>query len=156
MAGWAVVQAYAGQESRAERNLARQRFEYFSPKCEVWVGARKAIRQLFPSYLFVLVVDQWRAVLSTYGVVRVIMDTPTRPAILPRNTIDDIMARTDRDGVVRISRERFSPGQRVLITGGPFAGHEGIYEGQSGAERCRVMLSWLGRAAVRDDHLEAA
>jgi len=156
MAGWAVVQSYSGQEPRAEANLARQAFEYYSPKCEVRQGSRRVVRQLFPSYLFVHVGDHWRSVLSTYGILRVLMSGSGSPALLPQSVIDDLRGRTNDEGVIPLVGSRFFPGQRVVVLRGPFAGCEGVYEGQSGSERCRILLAWLGRATVREDCLDVA
>ena len=57
---------------------------------------------LFPGYLFVRVVDRWRRIDRTMGVIGVVKTGET-PARCPDNEIAALLARTDPDGIVRLS-----------------------------------------------------
>jgi hypothetical protein len=53
----------------------------------------------------------------------------------------------------------FAVGQKVRVEDGPFWGRFALYDGQSSAERCFVLLHLMGRlvrAQVRESDLAAA
>jgi len=64
------------------------------------------------------------------------------PARCPNSEIGALLARADRDGVVRLMRppgSRFAPGDRVSVRG-----FDGIYLGMGAHDRERVLLTILG------------
>ena len=145
MEGMAVIQTQPNAENRVAGHLMRQGFEYYSPKCWVVRRGRRIVRPLFPTYMFVSVIDRWRALLSTFGVRRLLMADFERPAVIGQHIING-WKRRERDGVILLDRmARFARGQRVIVESGPMAGQLGIYEHQLDHERVRILLRGLGR-----------
>jgi transcriptional antiterminator RfaH len=78
---------------------------------------------LFPSYLFVRVTpekSQWRPVLSTYGVRKVVRFGDDVP-YLDARFVETLQAR-EVDGAIVKPREPYAPGQDIRIVSGPFDG----------------------------------
>lgn len=137
MSYWTVVQTASSREEVAAEGLRRAGFETYLPITAV----RDREVPLFPCYLFAQVVDCWTPMASVIGVVRVLRDGDN-PAHLPDRVVVDLHAR-EINGVVRLPSLR--RGQTVRLVRGPFRGHLAIYEGMSGRERERVLLTMLGQ-----------
>jgi transcriptional antiterminator RfaH len=146
MSFWGVVRSLPKREKFAAERLGAGGFEVFLPL----VATKRSSVPLFPSYFFVLIVDRWRAINSTIGVLCLVRagDCPAR---CPDHEIDSLKAMIDGHGFVRLPEGRGAPvkrkiaiGSKVRITAGPFGGMSGLYAGQSTKERERVLLSLLG------------
>lgn len=138
---WAVAQTEPRREHIARLLLMREGYETYAPRIRL---RRKKIALLFPSYLFVRIVERWYPVLWTPGISRVLMWGEI-PARLPDVDVDTIKQKQGRDGLVRLPRSsEWRRGDAVMVTVGLFAGHLGLYEGMSGQERSRVLLNLLG------------
>jgi transcription antitermination factor NusG len=120
-------------------------FEVFLPL----IQTKLAFAPLFSSYFFVRIVDRWRAINSTFGVLCLVRvgDCPAR---CPDAEIDALKAMTV-GGFVRLPEARGAPvgrkiaiGAKVMVTGGPFGGMSGLYAGQTTRERELVLLNLLG------------
>lgn len=158
---YAVVQTHPNAANVVVRNLRRQEFEYYDPRIEVRVKpkrARPVVKrvQLFPDYLFVKIVDRWRALKSTTGVRELLMNDPETPALLPEVEIARLRAMENDAGCVVLRKPKFEIGDKVRVNAGPFEFAEGLYEGQRGNERVAVLLGSLGRVVVAEDKLVAA
>lgn len=143
---WIVVQIAARREHHVRLWLMRARFETYYPL----IRYRHRVTGLYPTYLFVrLVGGQFYPIAKTPHVIRIIM-SGDRPAPLPDSVVTDLKRR-ERDGYVRLPRApRLRPGQEVRIVGGSFEGRLGLYQGQSGRDRERVLLEFLGRQVSVD------
>lgn len=146
MFGWSVAMTQVNSEHIALSNLEDQGFEVFAPKTIETVFKRgKKIKKesfLFSRYVFVKIVDRWRNINGTKGVVSLLMNEE-RPLFL--NAGDERRLESLRDeGSILIEDKKFKSGQDVTIGLGPFAGFKGIYIGQSKAEREIVLLKMLG------------
>jgi transcriptional antiterminator RfaH len=115
------------------------------------VGAQWKTQSLFGSYFFVRVVDRWRTIERTAGVLSLIKYGEV-PAKCPDEEIGRLLERSDRDGIIRLdaspsspSRHDFTPGATVTIADGPFKGFSAIYSGMSGADRELILLDLLGQ-----------
>lgn len=109
-----------------------------------------ALSPLFPCYVFVRFEKyrDFRLVRYTRGVKRV-LSGEDGPAEIPVHVIDSITARME-DGCVRI-RCAFTPGQAVIVKGGPFDGFTAIFEKEmSGMERVSVLLKAINVRLVMD------
>lgn len=155
---WSIAQVYPPNLKKAEHNLSRQGFDFYSPmyiKKQRLFGSQRL--PLFPGYVFVYIVDQWRALLSTYGVSGLLLSAG-EPAKVPADVVDNIKAR-EVDGVVVLSKSRFYVGQQVQVKSGPLGYELGtIHEGQRDRDRVKVLLNLLGRScvvAVEEDNLVA-
>jgi transcriptional antiterminator RfaH len=103
---------------------------------------------LFPRYLFVAIdleTERWRAVRSTVGVSELILKGD-QPAPVPRGVVEDIRAREDERGYVRLRpRLDLVRGAAIEVTDGPLCGASGIFECAADEERVVVLLDLLGR-----------
>lgn len=144
MSYWTVVQTGSSREPLAAKGLKQIGFETYLPITAV----RDREVPLFPCYLFARVEDQWTPMASVIGVVRVLRDSGG-PARLPDRVLDDLRQR-EVNGVVRLPPLR--RGQSVRLVRGPLRGHLAVYQGMSGRQRERVLLTMLGqqvRAFIR-------
>ena len=117
--------------------------------------SRRAVEAtpLFGCYFFARVVDQWRVLERTIGVLAVVKAAGV-PARCPDEEIAKLIARSDPDGVIRLAscltpqsvvRRAFAPGAKVAITGGPFRGFDAIHTGMTVRDREMVLIDLLGR-----------
>jgi transcription antitermination factor NusG len=150
MAYWAVIRAVPNHDRLAAESVCQAGFETFTPKIRRRVGARWRTTPLFGCYFFVRVVDRWRAIERAMGVHSVVRFGAT-PARCPDAEIAKLIARTDPDGVVRLSPRPLSPSRRILTPGaavaiadGPLRGLGAIYAGQTAREREIILLHILG------------
>jgi transcription antitermination factor NusG len=147
---WAVVRAVPHHDRLAAECVAMAGFETFVPKIRVKVESRWRTTPLFAGYFFVRVIEQWRAIERTMGVLTVVKVGAT-PSRCPDEEIAKLIARSDPDGVIRLSarplltqRQAFAPGSKVAIVDGPFRGFSGVYAGMGARERELVLLNVLG------------
>ena len=124
---WLVVNTHAHREKLAIENLQRQNFQSYCPlmrkRLRGRTGPREVLRPLFPSYLFVRVTpdkSQWRPVLSTYGVRKVVRFGDDVP-YLDARFVETLQAR-EVDGAIVKPREPYASGQDIRIVSGPFDG----------------------------------
>jgi transcriptional antiterminator RfaH len=148
---WAVARAVPRHDRLAAECVALAGFETFVPKIRVKVETRWRTTPLFAGYLFVRIIDQWRALERTMGVLNVVKVGVT-PSRCPDAEIAKLIDRADPDGVIRLnarprasSRNVFAPGAQVSIAGGPLAGFSGLYAGQTARERELILIDLLGR-----------
>jgi transcriptional antiterminator RfaH len=140
MAFWAVARTLTRRESFAGERIEVAGFEIFVPKT--------ARGPLFPGYLFVRIVDRWRVVDRTLGVLGLIKYGDS-PAKCPDVEIAALRARADAAGIIRLegapaTSQGFAAGAAVTISRGAFAGFNAVYAGQTSAERELILLSVLG------------
>jgi transcriptional antiterminator RfaH len=144
---WGVVRSLPKREAfAAERLRMDQGFEVFLPL----VQTKRASTPLFPGYLFAHIVDRWRAINSTFGVLCLVRvgDCPAR---CPDREIDSLKAMIDGHGYIKLpeappppARRTIAIGAKVKVTAGPFGGMLGLYAGQSTRDRELVLLNLLG------------
>jgi transcription antitermination factor NusG len=140
MSYWAVVQTEAQREPVTRLLLMRLGFETYTPRIRI----KQRIGLLFPTYVFVRVVDRWYPIRWTEHVVRLLM-AGDKPAQLKDEIMAEIRKR-EVGGFVKLPvQRRLKPGQKVSIIAGSFAGHIGLYAGMSSRERERVLLELLGQ-----------
>jgi transcription antitermination factor NusG len=139
---WAVIQCEAQREHITRLLLMRLGFETYAPRIKI----RNRISLLFPTYIFVRIVDRWYPILWTAHVVRILM-AGDKPACLKEEVMTNIRKR-EVNGFVKLpmSDRRLKAGQKVRIISGSFAGQIGLYQGQTTRDRERVLLELLGQA----------
>jgi transcriptional antiterminator RfaH len=144
---WGVVRSLPKREAfAAERLRMDHGFEVFLPL----VQTKRASQPLFASYLFCRIVEQWRPINSTFGVLCLVR-TGDCPAKCPDHDIDNLKAMIDGHGFIKLPEGRGAPvkrkiaiGAKVKVTAGPFGGMSGLYAGQSTRERELILLNLLG------------
>jgi len=148
---WFLAQVRPNCHKMAERNLRRQDFQTFLPVHEE--TKRRAgrfiatLRPLFMGYMFVAfdaTQGDWRAINSTYGVIRLI-SFGKEPQPVPLDLISRLMLRCDGGGKLLPPRI-LKPGDVVRISGGPFAEFVATVEKISPDQRVWVLLDLMGRA----------
>jgi len=134
MRHWFCAMTKPHQEARAAVELIKQDFRAYLPVLHS--------KPMFPRYLFVEFdrdVDNWGLIRSTRGCCD-LLKTGFLPAIVPQHAMDAIMAYKPEPEIIS---PRFTDGQPVRITHGPFAGHEGLFQ-QEAKGRVSVLLKLLG------------
>jgi transcriptional antiterminator RfaH len=146
MSFWSVARTLPQREKFAAERLGDGGFEVFLPL----IHTKRASAPLFPGYLFVLIVDRWRSINSTLGVLSLVRvgDCPAR---CPDCEIDSLKAMIDGHGFVRLlnrpsksPRRVFVKGAAVKIVGGPFQGVAALHSGLSAAEKEILLIAMLG------------
>ncbi len=151
MSNWYVIHTKPRQEWRALLNLEQQGYECYLP-----VFATEKLRQrvltvvdepLFPRYLFIRLDTSesgksWGPIRSSKGVSRLVT-FGTEPAKVDEKLIETLRAqgRTTVDQPQRL----FSPGERLLVTDGLFAGIEAVYQMSDGESRVMVLIELLSK-----------
>lgn len=147
---WYLVHAKPRQEAEALRQLERQEYTAYLPRCRVRrrVAGRIAavIEPMFPRYLFVRLAagtDDFSPIRSTRGV-QGLVRFGGMPARLPDALIAQLRAREGEAGLIEIAPE-FQPGARVQIAEGPFAGLDAVFEARAGKDRAALLLHLAGQ-----------
>src|SRR5215831_2546422 len=78
MSYWALCQTEPQREHSVRLYLMRARFETYAPRIRI----KDRVALLFPTYVFVRIVDRWYPVRWTVGVTKMLMDGET-PAKVP-------------------------------------------------------------------------
>ena len=148
---WACAQLHAQHERLALHCLQLAGYAVYQPRIaepSVIRGRRVDVsRPLFPSYIFVFIVDHFWSAMRSPGVIRLILDG-SRPARVPDGVINELRRREQADGLIRLPEPPKSRGLRrgdqVRITQGPFTDRLAIYQGMCGAQRVAVLFALLG------------
>jgi len=149
---WVLVMTQPRRELWAAENVVRQGYDYYLPLCleaEHKNNEEHFVEKpLFPGYMFVQVVAQWRTLLSTFGVSQVIM-IGNNPVSVPDSVIDGLRE-SEKSGLIKLFKRsgnymELNQGQSVGIGVSTFAGHIGLYDGMKGEARAYVLLDLLGR-----------
>lgn len=148
---WFVVQTHPRAEAKAKRHLINQGFTTYMPVYQRRVRhARRSemvLRPLFPGYLFVQLdpeMHRWRSINGTVGVRQILTDG-SAPRYVPDRIIDEIVARQDETGTVKLATPVFSPGQLVRLLDGAFADVSCLFEEMRDENRAVLLISLLGR-----------
>ena len=161
MKQWYVVHCRVNSEQRAETNLRRQDYETWLPMYhKTRRHARRVesvLRPLFPRYLFVrldLTSQQWRPILSTFGVHNIIAGADG-PLAIGDDIVEALHMRAGSGGVFEIARSAIKPGDQVRVQAGPMADLEGIFQTELDSDRVLILLKLMGRevrvSVVGDD-----
>ena len=151
---WYLVHTKPRLEKCALENLERQNFRCYLPMLateKLRKGQLTLVDEpLFPRYLFIqlesgLTSPSWSPIRSTKGVSRLV-SFGSEPAKVPDALVEALMAHETglRDKPVAL----FTPGDRVQVTQGPFAGVEGIYQMTEGERRVMVLIELMSKPVV--------
>jgi transcriptional antiterminator RfaH len=149
---WYVIHTKVRQESRALENLSAQGYECYLPQIKrqkIRRGAIElALEPLFPRYLFIRLDTShagksWGPIRSTLGVSGLVSfgGTPAKAPDLFVDNLKQIIAE-----MLTSPQKIYQPGDRLLITSGPFAGIEGIFQMDDGASRAMLLIEILNKA----------
>jgi transcription antitermination factor NusG len=144
---WMAVRTKGGRENYTKGNIERLGHETYLPICRNW--RTRVVEPLFPRYLFVRKTDQWWNLRTTWGVICIVRRAKdAEPDTMQDRVIEEIQAREDERGLVRLDLPGFRPGSRVKTVGGAMVGYLGIYQGMSRHERCEVLYNMLGSSRL--------
>jgi len=148
---WFVVRTQSRAEEKAMQHLTNQGFVAYLPRYRRRVRhARRneiVLRPLFPGYLFVhLDLDhcRWRSINGTVGV-REILTNGDTPLVVSTRIVDEIKAREDESGAVKLAAPSFARGQAVRLLEGPLTDVNGLFEEMRDENRVILLVSLLGR-----------
>ena len=150
---WYVAYTKPRQEQRALLNLEQQGYECFLPMIyieKLHRGKLSLVEEpLFPRYLFIRLDDSqsgksWGPIRSSKGVSRLV-SFGTEPAKVDERFIQILQAQ--KEALSNQPQRLFEPGERLLVTEGPFAGLEAIYQMSDGESRAMVLIELLSRPA---------
>ena len=149
-ARWYLIQSKPREDQRALEHLGRQGFLCYRPTHSIErirYGCRQAVAEsLFPGYFFInldRVSDDWRPIRSTRGVNRIV-SFGNEPMPVADELIAGIRARLQES----VPQPYLVPGDRVLITEGPFAELEAIFVSADGGERVTLLLNMMQHEQV--------
>jgi len=159
MSDWLVAITRHNRESSVESLLREEGFETYLPRIreKILLRGRAYYRQvpLFPSYIFVAMLQTAHIIARTSGVLGVLRGAGDHWATISDAIIRELKSRQCRRGFVQL--QRFRIGQKVRIKSGPFAGRVGLYQGMSSPQREAVLLELIGcRLHLALGHLETA
>ncbi len=159
---WYLVKTKALNETRVHTRLTGAGYEVLFPKIRRKSKRHRGLfelRPLFPTYLFVRFdSDELKTIKYTHGVARVIC-FGMEPNEVGEEIIAAVRARMNEEGIVTLEDRKItrSPGQRVKIGEGPFAGLDAIFiEELPDRERVVLLLDAVSsyRLTIEKDALE--
>lgn len=159
---WYLVKTKALNETRVHTRLTGAGYEVLFPKIRRKSKRQRGLfelRPLFPTYLFVRFdSDELKTIKYTHGVARVIC-FGVEPNEVGEEIIAAVRARMNEEGIVTLEDRKItrSPGQRVKIGDGPFAGLDAIFiEELPDRERVVLLLDAVSsyRLTIEKDALE--
>jgi len=150
---WYLVHTKGRQEDTAITNLQRQNFRCYMPMLYVEKVRRGkpvvVAEPMFPSYVFVqldtsenIKGQSWSPIRSTLGV-RDLVKFGGHPAKVDADLITTLH---EREQLQQSNPQAlFAAGDKVVITDGPFAGIEAIYQTADAEQRSMILLSMLNK-----------
>ena len=150
--GWFVIHTKPRQELVALENLNRQGFDCYLPMMQVQKirrGRAETVSEpMFARYLFIQLDrgDQgksWAPIRSTVGVSQLVRFGQD-PAQVQDSLIEFLRSNEKQQPVA----ELFKPGETVMLTKGPFAGIEAIYQSASAEQRSLILIELLSKPVV--------
>jgi transcriptional antiterminator RfaH len=135
---WLVVVTNPQREG-----FVAERLQDLAPYLPRFKNLKGRIAPLFPSYLFVPVIEHWGPICSTVGV-RAVLMAGDAPARLPAKVIASWKAK-EKGGLIQLPPPpRFRIGEKLTIMRGSLKYREVIYAGMCGKDRERVLIDMLG------------
>ena len=148
---WYLIHTKPRQERRALENLERQGYPCYLPMFPVQKIRRAKLttvdESLFPRYLFIQLdigpqgLD-WGPIRSTMGVSRLVR-FGVEAAKVDQRIINFLR---EHENTFRAApAEHFTPGERLTVLDGPFAGLEAVFQITDGEKRVIVLIEMLSR-----------
>ena len=152
---WYLVQCKPNAAQIALRNLENQSFGTFLPLQEITKRKgrifQRQIRPLFPGYLFVQIDPDrgpWRQLNSTRGVACLVR-LGAEPSVVPNWIVEALMARCDKQSVLRQTSETQSSQLHVddqaQVTQGPFSGFIATISNIEPNNRINILIEIMGQ-----------
>ena len=156
---WYALHTKTRFENVVSESLLRKSIEVFLPKVKVRSKQRDRKKMIwvpiFSGYIFVrtdLDPREHLEILKTTGAFRLI-GTGSTPVSIPSENIESLKIIVAGDKEV-ITGTQFKKGNKVMVTGGPFAGVTGTFVRYKGEGRVMVNIEALGLSAAVEVHEE--
>lgn len=149
---WFIVRAKPKREGHAQSSLELRDLTVFLPRIlelghDGSVPSKRRPAPLFPGYLFVqmdLPLDYHRVIWAPG--VKDLLCLGNGPVAVPDQVIEEIRARCDNGGVVRVRPTAWRPGDRLEIPKGPFEGLVAtVLTVMPGRKRIKLLIEFLAR-----------
>ena len=154
MKSWYLIHTKPKQETIAKDNLERQDYIVYLPMAVIRRKRKgksvRVVEAMFPRYIFIHLgneTDDWGSIRSTIGVSTLIR-FGIEPAKIPQTLIDALIARENSEGIHELHAKDFKQGQEVVISEGPFEGHEALFASHESKERVSLLLK-IARKTVK-------
>ncbi|WP_163930269.1 transcription/translation regulatory transformer protein RfaH [Paraferrimonas sp. SM1919] len=151
MEAWHLVYTKPKEEERAKVNLERQQLEVYLPvieKTKTVKGKKTQVNEpLFTSYIFVRFDSSLFSVATinaTRGVVKTV-SYGSRLQLVADELIEHLKQRLSQQQNTPIELEKFAQGEKVMLTEGPFAYLEAVFQSSKGEDRAIILLNMLGK-----------
>ncbi|WP_434341243.1 transcription/translation regulatory transformer protein RfaH [Motilimonas cestriensis] len=149
---WYLLYCKPKEEAKASLHLANQGIESFYPTINIEKcvrGKKKLVVEiLFPSYLFVNIDplrDNFNAIRSTRGV-NDFVKFGGRYASVAADLVEYLSTSIDQDQhAQRVLTQLPTPGDKMRVESGPFAGLEAIYQCNDGLERSVLLIKLINQ-----------
>lgn len=148
---WYLVHTHSGKEKLVVSHLERQDYRVFLPlhtkKVKVGRATKEVTAAFFPAYLFVnfdRATQNWRPINGTFGVKQLVCFNQI-PAQVPRGIMDALFARLEPNGLLQTTPS-LTPGDKVRIADGPFAGQIAQIEALPSSDRARLLLDIMSQS----------
>lgn len=161
---WYLAHCRPREEERAQQNLNNQGIDAYYPHVEVEKLVRgkrvQRVEAMFPGYIFIradLETTSCATISSTRGI-RNLVRFGAYPCEVPGELVYELMARADSDEVRQQLSMLPKNGDKVVISQGPFAGLEAIYQESDGDKRAILLLTLLHketRASIANSDYQA-
>lgn len=154
MSDWYLAYTKPKSEDNVAYRLTSAGFEVLNPKIMERKYYRRKITEvtsaLFPCYIFVRFdkLKSYHLIRYTRGI-KWVLRNENGPAEVPDRIVGSIAGRMN-GGVIEV-RPQFTPGETVLVKGGPFEGFSAVFEREmSGIERVSILLKAVNVRLVID------
>ena len=150
---WYACRTRARAEKKVDALLEGSGVQSYLPLVEQereWADRRKRVAfPLFPGYVFArFTLGEIHDVLKVRGVVTVVRNnghpTPVREEEI--NCVRKLAEGVNETGVLPLAADFLEPGQRVVVTGGPFEGMTGVLLEERGRTRVVIRVSAIRQA----------
>ena len=145
--GWYVAKFRVQKEDALIGYLSQNSVQVFAPEIVSPGHDGTQMEALFPTYLFCYFDPESRAgqMLRRAPGMSHFLGCDGEPALMPEELIDYLRERVTQWNQLGYSRQ-LSSGDTVVVTEGPFAGFEGIFQRYiPSKQRCRILLEVVGR-----------
>lgn len=148
---WYLIHTKPRLEKTALENLERQNYRCYLPMLtteKLRKGELTLVEEpLFPRYLFIqldtgMSALSWSPIRSTKGVSRLV-SFGNEPAKVPDALVEAL--HLHEQVLHQKPVALFAEGERVMVTQGPFAGVEGIYQMTDGERRVMVLIELMSK-----------
>ncbi len=156
---WHLVYTRPRQESKLASQL-EGKIKYYLPKRKVisqWHDRKKLLEQpLFPSYVFVFIdsVEAYYHIMEMAGACRFVK-FGRQYAMVSEKIIASIQHITTEGSNLEVVEGRLEPGQRMVITTGPFCGLSCEVHQINNAHKVSVRVNLLNRTILADISIAA-